>query len=230
MKRVLITGASRGIGRAIALRLADHDRTLLLHGRDATALDAVAAEVRERGATAETHVADLADPDAALRLADAAATDPLDVLINNAGHAVVKPLAEISLHEWQQSLNVGVTAPFLLTQRLAPHMPEGGSVVNVLSVAVRTAFPGWAAYVAAKHALDGFAAVVREELRGQGIRVINVYPAASDTEIWRAVPGEVPRERMMPPTETADAIAYALERPKTVLVDSVHVGGIWGNL
>ena len=81
---------------------------------------------------------------------------------------------------------------------------------------------------AAKHALDGFAAVAREELPARGIRVINVYPAASDTQIWRAVPGEVPRERMMSPVETADAIAYALERPKTVLVDSVHVGGDLG--
>ena len=173
-------------------------------------------------------MADLADPDAALRLADAAATAPVDVLVNNAGHAVVKRLAEISLHEWQQSLNVDVTAPFLLTQRLALHMPEGDSVVNVLSVAVRAAFPGWSAHAAAKHAHDGFAAVAREELRARGIRVVNVYPAASDTEIWRAVPGEVPRERMMPPVETADAIAYALERPKTVLVDSVHVGGSGG--
>ncbi len=95
---------------------------------------------------------------------------------------------------------------------------------------VGAAFPGWSDDAAAKHALDGFAAVAREELPARGIRVINVYPAASDTQIWRAVPGEVPRERMMSPVETADAIAYALERPKTVLVDSVHVGGIWGNL
>lgn len=230
MTRILITGASRGIGRAIALRLARPDATLLLHGRDRAALDGVAAEVRARGAEAEVLVAELIDTMAVSAMADTVASRPLDVLVNNAGLAVVAPLAELTLDQWQQSLAVGVTAPFLLLQRLAPVMPAGGSVVNVSSVAVRSAFPGWAAYAAAKHALEGLAAVARAELRGRGIRVINVYPAATDTEIWDAVPGDFPRERMMGAEETAEAVGYALERPAGVMVDSIHVGGVGGDL
>ena len=230
MTRILITGSSRGIGRAIALRLAGEGTTLLLHGRDRTALDQVAAEVRERGAHAEVLVADLADPVAVLALADVVGSQPLDVLVNNAGAAVVKPLAELTLKDWQRSLAVGVTAPFLLMQKLAPVMPAGGTVVNVSSVAVRSPFPGWAAYATAKHALEGLTAVVREEMRAKQVRVINVYPAATDTDIWNKVPGDFPRDRMMPPEETAEAVAYALSRPAGVLVDSVHVGPLGGNL
>jgi len=243
-RRVLITGASRGIGRATALRLAAPGTTLLLHGRDRAALEAVAAEAAAAGAGARAFTADLADPAAVIDLAGAVAAalaEPaldtaapadrsLDVLIHNAGLAVVRPLAEISLDEWQRSLAVGLTAPFLLTQRLLPHLPRGGAVVHVSSVAVRSPFPGWAAYAAAKHGLEGLSAVMREELRERGVRVINVYPAATDTGIWDAVPGDFPRERMLAPAETAEAVAYALSRPAGVLVDTIHVGGIGGNL
>jgi len=242
--RVLITGASRGIGRAIAERLAAPGTTLLLHGRDRQALDAVAATVRGAGGAARTFSADLADAEATVGLAagvTAALADPalddtapadraLDVLIHNAGLAVVRPLEEITLEQWQRSLAVGVTAPFLLTQRLLGHVPDGGSVVNISSVAVRSPFPGWAAYAAAKHGLEGLSAVMRAELRGRGIRVINVYPAATDTGIWDAVAGDFPRDNMMAPQETAEAVAYALSRPASVLVDSIHVGWVGGNL
>ncbi len=242
--RVLITGASRGIGRAIAERLAAPGVTLLLHGRDREALAAVAATVGEAGATARTFLADLADTEATLGLArdvtgtlaepaldDTAPGDrALDVLVHNAGMAVVRPLEEITVEQWQRSLAVGVTAPFLLTQRLLGQLPEGGSVVNISSVAVRSPFPGWAAYAAAKHGLEGLSAVMREELRGRGIRVINVYPAATDTGIWDAVAGDFPRDNMMAPQETAEAVAYALSRPRSVLVDTIHVGWVGGNL
>jgi NAD(P)-dependent dehydrogenase (short-subunit alcohol dehydrogenase family) len=234
MRRILITGASRGIGRATATRLASEETTLLLHGRDRAALDAAAAEVRQAGAAAHVLTADLADPAAVVDLAGAVTGalegEPLDALVHNAGVAVVRPLEEITVEQWQRSLAVGVTAPFLLTQRLLPHVPRGGSVVNISSVAVRSPFPGWAAYAAAKGGLEGLSAVMREELRGRGIRVINVYPAATDTEIWDAVDGDFPRDRMLAPRETAEAVAYALSRPASVLVDTIHVGGVGGNL
>lgn len=231
MPRILITGASRGIGRAIALQLAAPNATLLLHGRDVQALGAVADEARALGAEAEPHPADLADPAAVLALADRIAADgPLDVLVNNAGAAAVSPVTDLALDAWQRSLTVGVTAPFLLAQRLAPGMPAGGSIVNVLSVAVRSPFAGWAAYAATKHALRGLSAVLREELRERGVRVIDVYPAATDTDIWDTVPGDFPRARMMAPQETAAAVAFALSRPGSVVVDTIHLGSLGGDL
>ncbi len=230
MKRYLVTGASRGIGRAIALRLAAPQTTIILHGRDEKALAEVRAGVEERGATARVAPADLATPEGVEGLVAALGGEKLDVLINNAGLAVVKPLAEISLAEWQRSLAVNVTAPFLLTQKLADRIPRGGSVVNILSIAARTGFPGWSGYCASKFALEGFSQAVREEFRPRGVRVINIYPAATDTEIWEGVEGEWPREKMMRAEEIAGAVSFALAQPETTTVENITLSATAGAL
>ena len=230
MERILITGASGGIGRAIAVRLAGSGRELLLHGRDESVLAEVLRDVEARGAKGRTLVADLSVAQQVRSLAAAAGDAPLDVLINNAGSAVVKPVEEIELAEWEASLAVTVTAPLLLIQRLLPCLPAGASIVNVLSVAARRGIPNWSAYCAAKFALEGLTSSVREELRPRGVRVINVYPAATGTRLWDRVPGTWDRRRMLPPEEVAEAIAYALARPAGVLVESVEVGDLSGLL
>jgi NAD(P)-dependent dehydrogenase (short-subunit alcohol dehydrogenase family) len=230
VERVLVTGASRGIGRAIAERLAAPDREILLHGRDGAALEEVRREVVRRGAAARVHTADLAVPDQVRGLAAWAGDGPLHALVNNAGGALVKPVGEVGFAEWEASLAVAVTAPFLLVQGLLPRLAAGSAVVNVLSIAARQGFAGWTAYCTAKAALEGFARSLREELRPRGVRVINVYPAATDTELWNRVPGTWARERMIAPGEVADAVAYALSRPAGVLVETVEVGNISGTL
>ena len=227
MERLLVTGASRGIGRAIAGRLAGAGRELILHGRDPDALAATGRMVEERGGRVSVVVGDLARAGDVMALADAIRA-PLHVVVNNAGSAVVKPLEAITLEEWQASFAVTVTAPFLIAQRLLPLMPSGASIVNVLSVAARRAFPGWSAYCASKFALEGFTLSLREELRSRGVRVINVYPAATRTALWDGIAGEWPRERMLPPEEVAEAVAYALARPAGVQVEAIEVGDLSG--
>ncbi len=124
-------------------------------------------------------------------------SEPLNVLVNNAGIAVVKPFREITIAEWNQTIGVNVTAPFLLMQSFAGQMPPGSSIVNILSVAAKTAFPNWGAYCMSKFALEGLSQSVRQELRDHCIRVINIYPAATNTEIWDDVAGDWPREKMI---------------------------------
>ncbi|HEV3409361.1 MAG TPA: SDR family oxidoreductase [Chthoniobacterales bacterium] len=230
MKRILITGASRGIGRAIAEKLATPATFLLLHGRDEKALRETERVVQRVGARAEILICDLSDPRAAEEMAEQIAREPLDGLINNAGIAVVKSFAEVSLGEWQRSLAVNVTAPFLLTKTLAQHMNSGASIVNILSIAAKTGFPGWSSYCMSKFALEGFSQSVREELRPRGIRVINVYPAATATEIWNSVEGEWPREKMMPAEHIADAVVFALERPEDLAVENITLSNTSGTL
>jgi NAD(P)-dependent dehydrogenase (short-subunit alcohol dehydrogenase family) len=230
MERILITGASRGIGKATAVRLAGAGREIILHGRDRAALEATAAAVRERGALASVVLADLADPSGVKELARAVGEAPLHALVHNAGIAVVKPLEEVSLEEWQLSLALLVTAPFLLTQALLPRLQPGSSIVNILSVAARQGFSGWGPYCAGKSALRGLSASLREELRGRGVRVIDIVPAATATELWDGVAGSWPRERMLAPEEVAEAVAYALSRPPGVVVESVEVGELSGRI
>jgi short-subunit dehydrogenase len=230
MHRYLITGASRGIGRAIAIRLAAPDRELLLHGRDREALVEVYTEVEAAGGKAIILTADLSDPTDIERLVAKIGPNPLYVLINNAGIAVVKPFEAHTLRDWQHTLAVNVIAPILLTQKLLPLMGRGSSIVNIVSIAAKTAFPGWSSYCMSKFALDGFAKSIREELRPRGIRVINVYPSATATEIWDGVEGDWPRDTMMSPDEVAEAVAYALSRPDSVLVEDITVTSTAGNL
>ena len=230
MKRILITGASRGIGRAIAQKLAAADVTLLLHGRDTVALAETCKAVGSNCAGVVKLIHDLATEKGVADLIAQVGSDPLNVLINNAGIAVVKPFREITFEEWKQTIGVNVTAPFLLMQTFAGHMPPGSSIVNILSVAAKTAFPNWSAYCMSKFALEGLSQSIRQELREHCIRMINIYPAATNTEIWDGVSGDWPREKMISPEQVADAVAYALSRPADVAVENITLSNAAGNL
>jgi short-subunit dehydrogenase len=230
MKHYLITGASRGIGRAIADQLAGTDVELLLHGRDTVALAEVCDLVKHRCARVIRLIHDLAVPSGVSDLVDQVGKNPLDLLVNNAGIAVVKPFCEITSIEWEQTVGVNITAPFMLMQHFAPQMPPGSSIVNILSIAAKTAFPNWSAYCMSKFALEGFSQCVREELRDRKIRVINVYPAATDTNIWAHIDGKWPRQKMISPEDVASAVAYALSRPADVALENISISNLTGNL
>jgi NAD(P)-dependent dehydrogenase (short-subunit alcohol dehydrogenase family) len=230
MKRYLITGASRGIGRAIAEKLAGPDHTLLLHGRNREALAKTCRLVEQKSGKAIPLAYDLRRAVRVEKMIEAIGPKPLDGLINNAGVALVKPFEEITLVEWDTLFAVNVTAPFLLTQRLASKMRSGSSIVNILSIAAKHGFPGWSCYCMTKFALEGFSQCVREEVRSRGIRVLNIYPAATNTEIWDAVQGEWPREKMLLPEEIGDAVAYALSRPAGVAVENIDLLNLTGRL
>lgn len=230
MKRYLITGASRGIGRAIAENLAGAGVELLLHGRDTVALAEVCKVVKPHCGQVVRLIHDLAVPSGVSDLIDQVGKKRIDLLVNNAGIAVVKPFCEITPVEWEQTVGVNITAPFMLMQHFSPHMPPGSSVVNILSVAAKTGFPNWSAYCMSKFALEGVSRCVREELRERKIRVINVYPAAADTNIWTQIEGKWPRRKMISPEDVASAVAYALSRPADVTLENISISSLAGNL
>jgi NAD(P)-dependent dehydrogenase (short-subunit alcohol dehydrogenase family) len=230
MRRYVITGASRGIGRAIAEKLAFAEATLLLHGRDRAALAETCRLVEAKSARAVSLVYDLRDADAIEKMVEEIGTTQLDGLIHNAGIAFVKPLEAITLDEWQATIAVNVTAPFLLTQKLLPLMSAGSTIVNLLSIAAKTGFPNWSSYCMSKFALEGFSQAVREEVRSRGIRVLNIYPAATSTEIWKGIEGEWPREKMLSTDQIGDAVAFALSRPSDVAVENITLQNVNGAL
>jgi NAD(P)-dependent dehydrogenase (short-subunit alcohol dehydrogenase family) len=230
MKRYLITGASRGIGRAIAEHLASADVELLLHGRDIVALAEVCEVVKPRCAHVSRLIHDLAVPSGVSDLIDQVGKKPLNLLVNNAGIAIVKPFCEITSVEWEQTVGVNITAPFALMQHFSPHMPPGSSIVNILSVAAKSGFANWSAYCMSKFALEGFSQCVREELRERKIRVINIYPAATDTNIWTQIEGKWPRHKMISSGDVASAVAYALSRPADVTLENISISSLAGNL
>lgn len=230
MKRYLITGASRGIGRAISIKLAGPGVTLLLHGRDAVALAETCKQAEGKGAAVVKLIHDLATIRGVNRLIAAAGNESLDLLVNNAGVTVVKPFAEVTLEEWQQTIAVNLTAPFFLIQHFAPRMQPDSSIVNLLSIAARNAYPNWSVYCASKFGFDGLTSAIREELRSRRVRMVNIYPAATDTDIWNAVEGNWPREQMISAEDVANALFYAIHQPAGVGVENIVLGSVSGRI
>jgi short-subunit dehydrogenase len=179
--RVAITGAASGIGRALALAYAGRGVELALIDRDR---DGLAATVRDAGARATAFPVDLADPTAI----DALARElgPVDILVSNAGVAVVKPLSETTPDDWRWVFDVNVWAPIRLTRALVPVLPRGGKLAFVASLAGLVGAPGMVAYSTSKFALVGFAESLRAELAASGIAVTVVCPGYVRTGLHRA--------------------------------------------
>ena len=213
----LVTGASRGIGRATALRLATgHD--IIALARSTTDLESLRPEVEGTGASYRSIVVDLADHDAVDR---ALAGVQCDVLINNAGVGPIKPLLELTPAEWHRIVDVNFSALFHVTRAVLPGMIERrrGHVIIVGSIAGRSAFVGGTAYAASKHAVAGFAECLMLEVRHQGVKVSTVNPGSVATAFSRN-PDE---SWMLSPDEVAESIAHVIATPHDVLVHSVEI-------
>ncbi len=231
MRSILIIGASRGIGAATALALAAPDTLLTLAARNQAALAEIATQATTAGAHCQIAPCDVTDPAQIAAAVDlAAGNGRIDVVVHSVGGALVAPLSALTLSDWEDHLRVQLTSLFLVAQAATARMDRGGLLITIASVAARQAFPGWSAYVAAKHGALGFAAAIREELRPRGIRVCAVLPAATDTAIWDAIPGDWPRGNMLQPADVATAIASIVALPDYVTVEDITVGHVAGRL
>ncbi|MEZ5360660.1 MAG: SDR family oxidoreductase [Candidatus Zixiibacteriota bacterium] len=230
MRTILITGASGDIGRAIAERLADRDTTLILHGRNITKLEKTCSAAREKDAKIIAFPGDFHREKDLNKFIARAAKEQIDVIIHSTGLAIVEPFEKIALDAWNKALHLNVTVPFYITQQLIEHLTDNGMIVNIMSVAAKTGFPGWTSYCTGKFALDGFSKSLREELRAKKIRVSNIYPAATDTGLWDSIDGDWNRDKMMKPTDVAEAVAFAIAQPPHVSVDAIEVNNTGGNL
>jgi short-subunit dehydrogenase len=184
--RFLLTGASKGIGRAVALELAGRGARLALAARGRDELEAVATECRKAGAEAHVIVADMSkEPDVRRMVAEAhAALGGLDVLVNNAGLGLSGAMRDIKPDDLRYVFEVNVVAPLVASQEVLPAMIRQGHgrIVNVASVASHIAAPGLGGYSATKHALKAWGEALRMELRGTGVGLTAVYPGPIKTE------------------------------------------------
>ncbi|MGV9376359.1 SDR family NAD(P)-dependent oxidoreductase [Nonomuraea sp. NPDC003707] len=183
MKTALVTGAGRGIGRAIALRLAgDGFRVAVNYARDEAAAEEVVGLIEKDGGSAFAVKADLGEGSQALteRLKDE--TDVLDVLVNNAGIGMSRPIGEETPEAYDRLFDVNVKGLFFLTQQLLPLIPDGGRIVNITSGVARIAFPEGIAYAMTKGAVQVFTLALAKELGPRGITVNNVAPGIIDTD------------------------------------------------
>ena len=229
----LVTGASRGIGLAIARSLAAEGCDLVISGRKSPPLEKAGRELTRIGSRVLAKVCDVRDPESVQSLAASVKKQfgRVDILINNAGitHRSLT-LEKLSYTDWKAVIDTNLTGTFLVTRAILALMPDGGTIVNNLSVAAKRVFPGWSAYNTSKHGALGLTNTLREELRPRGIRVIALLPGATDTDIWDTPWPDAPRKNMMSAETVAKALVDALTLPGGSTVEELTIAPTSGSL
>jgi 3-oxoacyl-[acyl-carrier protein] reductase len=205
---VLVTGASRGIGRATALACAREGACVVAAGRDPALLATLETALREQHPHSWTAARDLTEPDACEQLVASLVSrhGRLDILVNNAGIATAAPVEHIRLDDWRRLLAINVEVPLRLTQQALPVMrrQRSGRIINIASDAALRGIGGMSAYCASKHALLGLGRAVNEELRGTPVRLTTLCPGPVTTGIMG--PGN---PDAMAPEDVAAAVVLA---------------------
>jgi NADP-dependent 3-hydroxy acid dehydrogenase YdfG len=232
-KVALVTGAGRGIGRAVALALAAEGAAVALAARSRADLAAVAGELRERSARALALPTDVTQDGAVEAMVEqtVAQLGRLDVLVTSAGTAAFAPVADTKPADWDAMLAVNLRAVMVCCRAVLPVMmrQRSGTILNVGSIASKRALPGSAVYTATKMAIDGFSRVLAEEMRPHGVRVGVLVAGAVDTSLWDAVGSSPPRERMLRPEDVARAAVLMAALPPHAALEELTLlpaGGI----
>jgi 3-oxoacyl-[acyl-carrier protein] reductase len=229
----VVSGGGSGLGREIALELVRRGYDLALIGRRRQPLEETLA-LAGANQSGAIFPCDVRDAEALERIAAEvnARWGAADVVVPAAGTSSLAAVEQIAPEDFNDILTTNLTGVFLLLRALLPAMKERGRgwIFPLLSVAARRAFPGWGAYCASKWGLRGLVEVLREELKGTGVRITALFPGATDTPIWDHLPGTWDRAAMVRPQEVARALAYALEAGPSTLVEEIHLGPAGGAL
>jgi 3-oxoacyl-[acyl-carrier protein] reductase len=221
----LVTGGSRGIGRAIALRLAAMGSSVAICGRDIKALQSVAADLQGRAPRVFCQTADVTrSADVATLVEETEATlGPISILVNNAGLGVFGPAQEKSEEDWDRVLNTNLKSVFLISRAVAPSMirHKRGDIINISSLAGRNTFAGGGLYCASKWGVQGLSGCMAEDLREHGIRVSVICPGSVATEFS----GRGPKDpaKVLTADDVAHAVAMVVTQGPQSFLSEIHV-------
>lgn len=224
----LVTGATEGIGRATALALGRAGYRVGICSRTTEKVEATLAELRAQGVTAAGAAADVADPDQVRHLVDQVrgTLGEIDVLVNNAGVLIARPIEELTLEDWDVTMATNLRSLYLTTRLVLPGMRtrRQGTIVNVASLAGRNGFVGGSAYSASKHAVLGFSRSLMLEVRKDNVRVIAICPGSVATGMLRDQAMLKPdHERILRPEDVAASILHVLTLPAGALVSELDI-------
>jgi len=223
----IVTGASRGIGKGIALRLAKEGHDIMLFGRDKTALEKVNKEVRALGVKTEMFLGDAVDP----KFVNESVSEIIktygrvDHLINNAGMGILKKFVDSNLDEFKKQIDVNLYGVYNFTKAVIDNMIANrtGSIINISSLAGKNAFVGGTIYGATKHALMGFTKSLMLEVREYNIRVAAICPGSVDTEFNPNREITAMRENILLSEDVAETVALVLKMPVRALVSEIDI-------
>lgn len=224
----LITGATEGIGRAIAFALGAAGHPVGICARTPANVTALLADLGAKGITAAGLPCDVADPAQVERLV-AHVTErlgPIEILVNNAGTGIIKPFAELSLAEWDGVMATNLRGLYLVTHAVLPAMRNAkrGDIINIASLSGKRGFPGGTAYAASKHAVVGFSESLMLEIRQEGIRVTALCPGSVDTKMIHAQTlfARDP-ERILKAEDVAETVLALLRLPRRATISELEI-------
>jgi 3-oxoacyl-[acyl-carrier protein] reductase len=227
-KVAIVTGASRGIGRAIAVRFARAGANVVLAARSMSDLEQVAAEIEPLGRSVLAVKTDVTNEAEDQNLIDRTVDrfGSIDILVNNAGIGYFRNVEEMSAQEFDAMWAVNVRGVFLCSKFVLPHMrrQQSGDIINISSLAGRNSFVGGSGYSATKWALIGFARSMMLEVREHNIRVVTLCPGSVDTAFNHPLAGQRPRRNAIPQAEDiADVALDTIRMPRHVMVSEVDI-------
>ncbi|MEM0529292.1 MAG: SDR family oxidoreductase [Candidatus Pararuminococcus gallinarum] len=223
----IITGSGSGIGKATALALAQEGMKIVLCGRTVSKLEETAKLVEEAGGKALIVSGDLRDESYIIRIVDETmeAFGRIDVLINNAGVSLAKPVVDCTAEEFDQIMDTNMKAPFLLCKYSIPHMRKSdcGTIINIASVVGHKGYVNQSLYGASKHAITGFTKVLAKEVQEDGIRVHLLSPGGVYTEMVANVRPDLDPTYLIKPVDIADIILFLLKSRGNAVIDSINI-------
>ncbi|HIJ52587.1 MAG TPA: SDR family oxidoreductase [Planctomycetes bacterium] len=226
-KVAIVTGASRGIGRAISVALAKEAATIVLTARAIDKLKETAEQVTAVGGKAHIIPAELTDEQSIKDLVRATGErfSRLDILVNNAGITHSSKLEETATEDWDRCHNVNARAPFILCREALPLLKksEAAYIINIASVVGVKGYPSQSAYTASKHALRGMTISLSEELKGSNIRVHLLCPGGVDTDLVQKVRPDIKKQDLMQPEEIAELVLYLVTHKGNAVIDELHI-------
>ncbi len=225
-KTVLITGASKGIGRRLALDLAKQGANLGLVARSGDELKQVQAEATQAGAKVMVFVGSVADENIANSAVETMVGNfgRIDFLINNAGYGIFGPTESYTAKAWSDMYDTNVKGTFLFCKAVLPSMKaaDGGYIINVASDVAKRVFDGGALYCSSKFAQDAFSAALRKEVRKDGIKVSVVYSGLVNTP-FHDNPNNEQRNDWLTDEDMSNAILFMMSQPKHVVIDELMI-------
>jgi NAD(P)-dependent dehydrogenase (short-subunit alcohol dehydrogenase family) len=223
----VVTGASRGVGRAIGIALGREGAAVVLAARSADRLRQTAERVKTAGGRAEAVLADVEDEEALKNLIKVTRNrfDRLDILVNNAGTTLSALLENTATQDWDRLFRVNARAPFILCREALPLLKESdrACIINICSVVGIKCYALQSAYTASKHALRGMTQALAEELRGTSVRVHLICPGGIDTDLIGTIRPDIKREDLMQPEEIAEMVVYLVTHKGNAVIDELHV-------
>jgi 3-oxoacyl-[acyl-carrier protein] reductase len=226
-KVAIVTGASRGIGRAISIALAKEAAIIVLAARSMEKLQQTAEKIKEAGGKAEIVVTELTEEKSIKNLVKITNEKfkRLDILINNAGVTHSAKLENTATEDWQRCMNINARAPFILCREALPLLKksEQAYIINIASVVGVKGYPLQSAYTSSKHALRGMTLSLAEELRGSNIRIHLLCPGGIDTDMVDSVRPDIPKNELIKPEEIAELVLYLITHKGNAVIDELHI-------